>query len=277
MKRVKKVSKNIWDIIMQPEMIQLPGHLAFFIVLSIFPILMLIGVIASFFNLSVANLVNLIHNSLPKDISNIIIPYIQGKSFDGNILLFSVIGFILASNGTHAITLASNSMYHFKNNSYIRRRIKALFMIILFVLLFVFMLGFLAFGNQLYQFIVHHNNIDYINNLIFWLFAILKWPFAMFIVFFNVKLLYTMAPDEIIASRTTTKGALFTTFGWTISTFIFSLYIRCFGHYDIFYGSMANIIVVMIWIYILSFIFVIGIGINVKNSYITIEKDHNTK
>ena len=98
----------------------------------------------------------------------------------------------------------------------------------------------------------------------------------MFIVFFNVKLLYTIAPDELIASRTTTKGALFTTLGWTIATVIFSLYIRHFGHYDIFYGSIANIVMVIIWIYILSFIFVIGIGINVKNVYI-IEKNKYNK
>ena len=274
MQRVKKVSRSIWDIIMQPEMVQLPGHLAFFIVLSIFPILTLIGIIASFFNLSVANLVNLAHNSLPSNISDIIIPYIEGKGFDGNIILFIIISFILASNGTHAITLASNSMYHFKNNSYLRRRVKALFMIMLFIFLFIFMLAFLAFGNQLFQSIVKMVEVDYIDDMIFWLFAILKWPFAMFVVFFNVKLLYTIAPDELIASRTTSKGALFTTLGWSISTFIFSIYIRYLGHYDIFYGSMANIIVVMIWIYILSFIFVIGIGINVKNSY-NIEQNSN--
>ena len=276
MTKVKKVSKNLWDIIMQPEMIHLPGHLAFFIVLSIFPILTLIGVIASFFNVSVANLINLVNTSLPSNISNVIVPYIEGKGFDSNVLFFVIIGFFLASNGTHAVILASNSMYHFKHNSYIRRRVKAFLMIVLLILLFVFLLSFLAFGNQLYHFIVKMIDDQYIDNLIFVLFAILKWPFAMFIIYFMIKLLYTIAPDQLIPSRTTSKGALFTTVSWTISTLIFSLYIRYFGHYDIFYGSMANIIIVMLWIYILSFLFVMGMGINSKQVYIK-EKKKDTK
>lgn len=277
MKKIKRVTISLWDIIMQPEMAYLPGHLAFFLVLSIFPILTLIGVIASFFNISVTNLVNLVHTSLPPNIYNVIIPYIEGKGFDSNLLFFIIIGFILASNGTHAITLASNSLYHFKNNSYLRRRLKALFMIILLILLFIFLLAFLAFGNQLYHMIIKLINIDYINSIIFWLYAFLKWPFGMFIIYFNAKLLYTIAPDELIASRSTTKGAIFTTLGWTIATAIFSLYIRYFGHYDIFYGSIANIIVLIIWIYILAFIFTIGIGINVKNVYIINKNNNNSK
>ena len=149
MKRVRKVSKSLWDIIMQPEMIYLPGHLAFFIVLSIFPILTLIGFTASFFNLSVARLVNLANSSLPSNITSVIVPYIQGKGFDGNVLFFVIVGFFLASNGTHAVILASNSIYHFKNNSYARRRVKACLMIILLLSLFIFLLAFLTFGNEI--------------------------------------------------------------------------------------------------------------------------------
>lgn len=264
MKRMKRVVKKIWDIIMQPEMIHLPGHLAFFLVLSVFPILTLIGFIASLFSISVNNIIELIHTSLPTNISNVIIPYIQGKGFDGNVLVFVVIGFFLASNGTHAVILASNSLYHFKNNDYIRRRIKAFLMIVVLVLLFIFLLAFLAFGNQLYQLIMGFISVKYIDNIIYYIFSILKWPLAMFIIYFNVKMLYTVAPDELITSRSTTKGAIFTTVGWTIATGIFTLYVKYFGHYDIFYGSMANIIVVMLWVYILAFILVIGIGINSK-------------
>lgn len=273
MKRIKRVIKSLWKIVMQPEMAHLPGHLAFFLVLSVFPILTLIGVIASFFNISINNLVNLINESLPSNVTQVIIPYIQGKGFDDNVFVFMVVGFFLASNGAHAITLASNSLYKFENNSYIRRRIKAFFMIVLMIFLFVFLLAFLAFGNQIFKFIVGLISVEHIDNFLFLIFAILKWPFAMFIIFFNVKLLYTIAPDEVVLSKTTTKGAFFTTVCWTVATALFTLYVKLMGHYDLFYGSMANIIVVMLWIYMLSFIFVIGIALNVK----TMNKKENLK
>ena len=49
-----------------------------------------------------------------------------------------IIGFFLASNGADAIILASNNLYGFPNSDYVKRRIKAMFIIILMILLFIF-------------------------------------------------------------------------------------------------------------------------------------------
>mgnify|MGYP003295219685 CR=1 FL=1 len=45
-----------------------------------------------------------------------------------------IIGFFLASNGADAIILASNNLYGFPNSDYLKRRIKAIFIIILIAL-----------------------------------------------------------------------------------------------------------------------------------------------
>jgi len=86
----------------------------------------------------------------------------------------------------------------------------------------------------------------------------------MFIMFFNIKLIYILAPDWKIYSRHTTKGALFTTVGWIITTAIYSYYAIHFANYDFFYGGLSSIVVLMVWVYALSYILVIGIAINVN-------------
>lgn len=50
--RVKNILTKLYNIIRKPEMLILPGNLAFFLVLSVFPIIILIGLIASTFSLS---------------------------------------------------------------------------------------------------------------------------------------------------------------------------------------------------------------------------------
>ena len=70
--------------------------------------------------------------------------------------------------------------------------------------------------------------------------------------------MYTIAPDEKISRFSTRKGAIFTTVGWIIATEIFSFYIGTFSSYDIFYGSISNLLVLLLWLYILSYIFVLG-------------------
>ena len=265
MQRLKGYLKKLYDIIVIPSMSYLPGNLAFFLVLSIFPILTLIGVIASSFSINIDSLVNVIDKALPNNVALILADFIQGKGFDRNIGIFMIIGFFLASNGADAIILASNNLYGFPNSDYIKRRIKAMFIIILIILLFIFMLGFLAFGNHIIELLLQLIKDNNLANLISSLFNILKWPFSIFIIFFNVKLIYTIAPDWKILSKHTTKGAIFTTIGWIIAIEIYSYWVSNFSNYDIFYGSLSNIVVLMLLTYIVSYILVIGIAINVRS------------
>ena len=99
---------------------------------------------------------------------------------------------------------------------------------------------------------------------IYRIFIIVKWPIAIIMIYLAIKLIYVIAPDWHILSKNTTKGAVFTTVGWTIATAIFSYYISHFANYDIFYGSLSSIVILMIWVYFLSYILVVGIAINVK-------------
>ena len=74
--------------------------------------------------------------------------------------------------------------------------------------------------------------------------------------------MYIIAPDDEIPSNTTNRGAIFTSIGWILSTEIFAFYLDKFAKYDIFYGSISNILVLLLWIYLLSYIFVLGMIIN---------------
>ena len=73
------------------------------------------------------------------------------------------------------------------------------------------------------------------------------------------------------------KGALFTTIGWIIVTAIYSFYISHFANYQMFYGGISTIIVMMIWIYFLSYILVMGIAINQANYSIDKKNEHKMK
>ena len=272
MKKIKEFIKTLVDIIMLPQMMHLPGSLAFFIILSIFPILMLIGIVASYFSVSIEGITSTITAALPRGVEKLLLPYIQAGTFPRNILISTIFAFILASNGTHALILASNSLYDIKNSSYLRRRIKALFLILLLIVLFIFMISFLTYGNQLFTYILKSVSYGPVNEVLYYFFAFIKWPIAMFIIYLAMKLIYVLSPDGKIYSSTTSTGALFSTIGFTVATAIFSFYVNNFSTYDIYYGSIATIVTLMIWIYMLSFILVIGIAINVRNYNIIIIK-----
>lgn len=266
----RKIS-NLIKIITLPSMSFLPGNLAFSLMLSIFPLLTLFGAITSIFSIDINSIVNAINTQLPSNIANVLIDFMTGKGLDTHVGVFMIVGFILASNGTHAMILASNKLYGFKNDTYLKRRTKALILIIILLLLFIFMLGFMAFGgkiiNLLYGYIDNKELIDLIRSL----FAILKWPFSIFVIYFNIKLIYTISPDHKILSKDTSNGAVFTTLSWIVVIEIYSYWVEHFVNYDIYYGSLSNIAILMLMIYIISFILVIGIAINVRTHEYNLE------
>lgn len=269
MDRIKSVFKNLLEIIGKNEMRILPGNLAFFLVLSVVPIITLVGFIASFFNIDLNMIINAMQNTFPKEVSELLIPFISGKGIDINVGISMITGFIIASNGAHSIIVASNTLYNIPNDDYLKRRIKAFLMTFLLVILFLFVVVVLAFGNHILAAILNLGIFKNIGSTIYPVFVYAKWPIAYFLIFFLLKVLFTMAPDKRIPSRFVNKGVRFATLGWMLATAIYSFYVNHFANYDIFYGGLSNIIILMIWIYILAYILVLGIAINTNNYELT--------
>ena len=45
-------------------------------------------------------------------------------------------------------------------------------------------------------------------------------------------------------------------------TRVYAIYLNNFNTYNLFYGSLANVVVLLFWIYILAYIFTMGMAIN---------------
>lgn len=259
---MKNFLKKILELITRPEMKVLPGQLAFFIILAIFPLLTLIGYIGSNISLFSTAFVSALNDFLPNDVAEIILPFVTESKITGNIAFFMIVGFILVSNGTNSLIIASNELFGISGDDVLKRRIKAFFMIILLMALFIFIILVLAYGNVLAKLIISQSIFSEVSDQLYFIFILLKWPIAIALIFFAIKLLYSVAPDDKIPSKFMNYGALFTTLGWVIITALYSYYISHFANYTMFYGSISTIIVMMIWIYFLSFVLVMGIAIN---------------
>jgi membrane protein len=266
--KLKRFIKRIWINIGKPEMLILPGQLAFFFVLSLVPIISLIGIIGALFSVSVTNFIDVINNALPNNISSIIIPFVQGEGLDTKLSVFLMLTFILASNGAYSIIVSSNMLYNIKESNELKRRIKAVLMTIIIVTLLIFLILVPAFGDYIMNFITDIKLFKGISNQIYFVFQILRWPLSLLFIYINIKLIYTIAPDVHIKSKEVTYGAIFTSVFWVIATSIFSYYVDHFSNYDLFYGSLSNIIALMLWIYMLSYIFVLGMALNASKQKI---------
>lgn len=261
MEQAKGFFRKVIDMIKRPEMRVLPGQLAFFMVMSLIPLAALLGAIASKLSISVDTLESLMKGTIPTGVSNFIIDVINNKGPNFNIIVFFISAFILASNGPHSMIIASNEIYRLTPRTFVRRRVKAIMMTFVMAGLFFILFLIPIFGDYIFEVILANINNRFVD-LLNITYQLIKYPLLIVILHFNIKLLYITAPDEKIKSKTTTKGAIFTTIGWIIASEIYSIYIGAFTNYDKFYGSISNIVILLIWLYIISYIFVLGMIIN---------------
>ena len=262
MEKVRKFYKKLFYIVRKPYMRVLPGQLAFFTVLSLIPLVAALGMIASCFSIPLSSISELTHKFLPTDIMNITSTSISGSGLTFNLFIFFLTSFFLASNGAHSIIITSNEIYGIKGRGFFGRRLKAVLITLILVLLILFILAVPVFGNNIFDALKSEiqdvNTIEILSTI----FKIIRIPITMVLMFFVVKIIYHMAPDKKISRRGNNLVPLFTTIMWIIGTEIYSIYVRHFVKYNLFYGSISNIIILMIWVYFLSYIFVFGMAIN---------------
>lgn len=271
-KRFKEFFANVYSVIRRPEMGILPGQLAFFFVLSVVPIVTLIAYGASFLHLPIDFIIDFISKAFSSETANLLIPIVSVQNISFSFFVTLFIGFYVASNGASSIIVTSNTIYGIKDAGFVNRRIKAIIMTMIIVLLFLFILIISLFGNNIIEIVEYVNMNQHITKTIVFAFNLLKGPVAWFIIFCFIKIIYTMAPDRKIPSSYVNTGAVFTTIMWILVTAFYSFYINNFANYPTFYGALANIVMLMLWFYFLAIIFVIGMALNYKEEIVKLEK-----
>lgn len=264
-KKAKDVLKRLFHILGRTDMLVLPGQLAFFFVLATVPTITLIAYGASLFNVSIDFISNFILKAFGSDIAALIVPMFDDLHVSWSLLIPLLVALYAASGGASSIIVTSNQLLHFENSSFLKRKIKGLIMTLILIALIVFLLLVPAFGDKFIEMIEYVNMNQTVTNTIVFIINLSKGPVSWLVIFFLIKIIYTIAPDRRLPSSYTTRGSLFTTFGFVIVTYIYSFYVNKVAHYDLVYGGLAHFVVLMIWFYLIAYIVTIGIAINAED------------
>ena len=257
--KVKNLITRSIDLMNTPLMSILPGQISFFVILSAIPLSSIFVMIISKLSFNYMLVTNFIYHYLPGSIANVIIMILEQQKAGAFDIIFIITAFYLASKSTHSIIVASTEIYNGKQEDFVRTRIKAIIMLIILMLLITSLIGILMVGSKLIGYL---GDQEYIYEITRTIYNLLKWPFVFFVIFFVIKIIYTIAPNVSIPSSSVNKGALLTTVVWVFSTYIYAFYVTNIANYNKFYGNLSNLIILIIWIYFLSYIFVFGMTFN---------------
>jgi membrane protein len=95
---------------------------------------------------------------------------------------------------------------------------------------------------------------------------VVRWVLLVALVVAALAVVYRVAPDrDSPRFAWVTSGSLAATVLWIVGSILFSLYVNNFGSYNKTYGTIAGVVVLMLWLYLTSYIVLLGAEINAES------------
>lgn len=262
--RIKNKIFSIASVIVRDNIYMYSAQASFYIIISSIPFTMLL--------LSLASLILPISDGdilrfLAPFVPDIFLPFVENilhevsSKVSGSVISLSAISTVwMASRGVQAIERGTRGVYHSPPRKFIIGDILAsLIYTFVFILILLSFFTLFIFGNAIINFLELKSDI--------WLFifsrsAWLKWVFAIVLITFCFSGIYMAFAGRKLRLRDHFHGAIFTTIIWMIFSYWFSYYIENFANYSYIYGSLAAIVLIMLWVYFCMIIFLMGGEIN---------------
>lgn len=136
------------------------------------------------------------------------------------------------------------------------RYLFAFFAIVVLFLIFLVCSFAVAFGENLFSFSFLVDDLRELLTAVSIAFSVI---FVSFVIIILLNLF--ISPIKLKVGQVA-LGSLFSLFAVVLGTLGFAIYLRLFNSYNAFYGSLAGIIVFLLWTYIIMISMVIGVIIN---------------
>jgi YihY family inner membrane protein len=93
---------------------------------------------------------------------------------------------------------------------------------------------------------------------------LVKWPVLLLIVGFLFALLYWASPNAKQGFRWVTPGGTLAVVVWVIASVAFAIYVANFGSYNKTYGSLASVIIFLVWLWLSNTAILLGAELNAE-------------
>lgn len=208
---------------------------------------------------------SIIYDIIPSRVYNReLIKFVDSFIYDSKIALLSfglLFSLYFASNAMMGLIRSFNKKNHVgfeKRMGIIERWTAIKLTIIIFGLFFGYFVLLISQGALLNWIVASPFWREVISNT--------RWIFILLLIFLSIGFIFKYAPSVEKRWRLITPGTITTTFLSILSSVGFSIFVNNFGKYNVLYGSIGTIMMVMALIYINSVAILIGFELNVSIS-----------
>lgn len=239
------------------------GYGAYFLILSAFPALLLVLNSLRYTSLTVADLMAVLENVLPEALTEsiqelVMSTYRNSSSAVAGVSLLTLLW--SSSKGVYGVLNGLNAVYGVEEDrGYVYTRGISVVYALLFLLVLVLTLVLHVFGNALMDLLYGIDNpvIIFLMDMID-----LRGAFLLVVQMLLFTAIYMVLPNRRNGFLASLPGAVFSAVGWTVFSWVYSIYVTNFTRISNIYGSVYSIAISMLWLYCCVSILFYGAALN---------------
>lgn len=235
----------------------------FYMILSAIPFLVLLMSLIHYLPVTPDAIIEFLKAVIPPKIEPMLESIINDVYNNSSVAIISMTTIVIlwsAGKGFISIIQCLNTIYDaHRHRNWFVSRLMSTFYTIIFLVSIVASLILLVFGNKLVSFIgpflpgIARILEAVLNN------KTLLFPGALMLIF---MFMYKYLPNRKSTLLNELPGAAFSSVGWFLFSYIYSLYVNSSPNFSLMYGSLSTLIFALIWIYCCLIILFLGAEIN---------------
>jgi membrane protein len=263
----RELLRRTYKEVLDDDALGLAAQLAYYFFLALFPAILCVIAIASFFPLY--NFTDAMVTSLARFAPQEMLALVReqmvrlAEGNDGGILSIGLLGAIWSSSAAMvAIINAMNRAYDIdESRPWWKVRLIAILLTVALAVFIVVSFGLVIAGPQLADWLAAKYALG---GVFVWTWKILQWPIAFALVVTGIGLIYYFAPDAEQDWVWITPGSLVATTLWLLGSLAFRYYVVNFGSYETTYGAIAGVILLLLWFYLSGLVIILGAEVSAE-------------
>lgn len=213
----------------------------------------------------------LMHNVFPSNMEGDVRGYIETNiipNMKGISNLTIVLALVFATNGTFSLINGFNENSDEKLTD-VKEFILSFFITIGFITIVFLALFGVYYVEVVMKLFTPAYDISWLVNNLSKIIGFVSFPLFYFIL---LTLFYWLGTVKIARFRQAVPGAILTTVLFVLTTFIFAIYVKDIARYNVLYGSIGSMILLMVWVNVNVYLLLFGNELNMALRKLRIEK-----
>ncbi|AZB29521.1 YihY/virulence factor BrkB family protein [Chryseobacterium balustinum] len=213
----------------------------------------------------------LMHNIFPSNIEGDVRSYIEDSiipNMKGISNLTILVALVFATNGTFSLINGFNENSEEKLTD-VKEFILSFFITIGFVSIIFLALFGVYYVEVVLKLFTPSYDVSWLVKNLSKIIGFVSFPVFYFIL---LAMFYWLGTVKIIRFRQAIPGAILTTVLFVVTTYFFALYVKNIARYNVLYGSIGSMILLMVWVNVNVYLLLFGNELNMALRKLRIEK-----